>query len=62
MKDGPLRVTRQYYYRNGMDAEKFEAGIKKRLEAIGVAFKEISSGDRWAPWPRDSFFWAEVKF
>lgn len=61
-KDGSVVFKRGYFYRNGMSAEKFGEIIEARLKKLGLEPKSIETLDRWAPWPRDSYFSATVKF
>lgn len=51
-KDGSIEVKRGYFYRHGMTVE----GLVKTLLNKYPNAKVISSTDRWAPWPRDSYF------
>jgi hypothetical protein len=57
-KDGTVEFRRSYFYRHGMDADQFAAAVEKRATKAGLNVMLTDSGDRWAPWPRDSYFWA----
>ena len=55
-RDGTLVFKRGYFYRHGMDEQKFAKHVLYLLEQAGVTATLVSARDRWAPWPRDSFF------
>lgn len=49
-KDGTFVVRRGYFYRNGMDGQKFRDAIVKSLSLHGLGDVEVVDyGDHWAP-------------
>lgn len=65
-KDGTIVVRRGYFYRNGMDSEKFAAGVTARLAAAGIPLTVKDHGDHWtsfnggASLANSSHFWVEL--
>ena len=63
-KDGNIVIRRGYFYRNGMDGQKFGERI---MEKLGGAVTLVECGDHWAPFrggasvARSSHFYAVVK-
>ena len=63
-KDGNIVIRRGYFYRNGMDSQKFAARV---MEKLGDAVTLVECGDHWAPFrggasvARGSHFYAVVK-
>lgn len=55
-RDGIVRARWGYFYRHGRTVEHFAAGIRRAFPEGEI----VSISDRFAPWPRDSFF--EVRF
>lgn len=51
-KDGTISVKRGYFYRNGYDISKMKGAVTKMFPNAAI----IRAEDRWAPWPRDSYF------
>ena len=58
--DGSIEVKRSYFYRHGMTADGFAAGIQAELSKAGIA-AVVTGQDKWASWPRTSWFVATVK-
>jgi hypothetical protein len=56
-KDGLIDVKRGYFYRHGLSVE----GLTKALLNMYPNAEVISSTDRWAPWPRDSYFFLRFR-
>lgn len=55
-KDGTTEFRRSYFYRHGCSAEKFRDSVVAQLAAVNLHLEVIECRDRWAPWPRDSYF------
>lgn len=55
-KDGICTARWGYFYRHGRSVEGYAQGVRAAFPAGDI----VSVQDRWAPWPRDSFF--EVRF
>jgi hypothetical protein len=54
-RDSTWEVRRGYFYRpTGFDEHDFSVAVAK------AGFKVLDYGDRFAHWPKDSYFW--VKF
>jgi len=70
-KDGTIEYRQFYFYRHGMTPEAFAEKVQRNLAAISVwnaqrgeptfRVELVDSGDHWAPWPRDSYFYAIVR-
>jgi hypothetical protein len=56
-KTGRWTARWSYYYRHGRDSESFAERVGEVLGA-----NVVDHGDRWAPWPRDSYWWVEFEF
>ena len=48
-KAGNIVVRKGYYYRNGMDADKFETQIQGILVSHKIYAQVINKGDVWKP-------------
>ena len=48
-KDGSFVVRRGYFYRNGLDGDKFKASVLVALKQHGFTAEAIDWGDHWAP-------------
>jgi len=60
-RDGTVEYRQFYFYRHGMTAEKFTAGIVRSLKALGIVATVLNEEDHWAPWPRDSYFSTTIR-
>ena len=60
-KDGTFTARRDYFYRHGTTSESFSLACQAALRKAGVAIEQTAVQDRWAPWPRDSYFAATFK-
>lgn len=66
-KDGTFMVRRGYFYRNGMDAERFRDVVVKSLESHGFSCQVVDHGDHWAAFrggstvAQGSHFWVQVR-
>jgi len=62
-KAGNFVLRRGYFYRNGMDSDKFAANI---MTILGDRVTLIASGDCWKPFrggatlANSSHFWVEI--
>lgn len=56
-KDGTISGKKGYFYRHGLSTEVLESRILKDFPNAII----LSSCDRWAPWPRDSYFYVRFK-
>jgi len=62
-KQGIYTLRREFFYRNGMDADKFAANIKRALPGIEI----LSFGEHWAPFrggastANSSHWWVKFK-
>jgi len=56
-KDGSVTVRSTYFYRMSRTTEGHVANVLKRMPNVEV----IDSGDRYAIWPKESYFWVKVK-
>lgn len=65
-KDGSFIIRHGYYYRNGVDADKFAKAIEALLTAAGLEFTTVDKGDHWAAFrggastANSSHFWITV--
>ena len=57
--NGSVEIMRGYFYRHGMDAEKWVDMVRVALKAANVA-ADVRGEDRFQPWPKDSYFVAVV--
>jgi hypothetical protein len=55
-RDGTFEARSGYFYRHGRSADGFASRIKRTLGALGLEVDILEVQDRWAPWPRDSYF------
>lgn len=60
-KDGTIAFKQGYYYRPQYDVQQFADGIKKTLEKKGFKIEMVNVEDRWAPYPRDSYYLAVLR-
>ena len=58
-KDGTFEVKRSYFYRHGRSAEGEGASIVKEA---GSGWELVSTSDRWAAWPKTSYFVAIIRY
>ena len=62
-KAGNFMIRRGFFYRNGMDSQKFATAV---MEALGDRVKLVDCGEVWKPFrggattANSSHFWAEV--
>lgn len=59
-RDGSVEIMRGYFYRFGMTADAFANAVQNRLESAGINC-QVHGEDRFAAWPRDSWFVAVVR-
>ena len=52
-KDGTLSVMRGYYYRHGLDAEKWAERV---MNSLGEKARLVLFRDEYKTWPADSYF------
>ncbi len=56
-----------YFYRMGMDADKFADRVEAGLKHLGLKYRILDSGDHWAAFrgnqsiKQGSHFWVKVK-
>lgn len=55
-KDGAVEFRRHYFYTHGMTADAFASRVQDDLRRAGFAARWSAVEDRWAAWPRDSYF------
>lgn len=55
-KDGTVEFRRSYFYRSGMDADKFANIICNQIEKMGFVARGVEAHDKWAAWPKTSYF------
>lgn len=48
-KDGSFVIRRGYFYRQGLDSEKFKNAVLKALKDHGFEAQAVEHGDHWAP-------------
>lgn len=53
-KNGDIEIMRSYFYRHNDTAEKFASRTANALRDSKLTW--VRSEDRWAAWPRDSYF------
>lgn len=56
-RDGTIEIRQGYFYRHGMTAEKMENKVLKYIPTATI----VESGDNWQPWPKDSYFWVQIR-
>jgi len=61
-KKGGFIFKRGYFYRHGMDSDKFANAIMARSRNVGLTPVLVDSADKWNRWPKGSWFEAVVKF
>ncbi|MDO8640863.1 MAG: hypothetical protein Q7R33_04915 [Nitrosarchaeum sp.] len=61
-KKGGFVFKRSYFYRHGMDSNKFAQGMIQRTQKLGLTPKLVDSHDNWNAWPKDSWFEAVISF
>jgi len=59
-RDGTVEAKRSYFYRFGKTASDFAASVQAQLEAAGIEAVVIGE-DRWAAWPKTSYFVAVIR-
>lgn len=58
-RDGTFELRRGYFYRMGMSGSRWgEAVMSKLPEGM---FELVSTGDKWASWPKESYFSAFIR-
>ena len=45
---GEITIRRSFFYRNGMDADKFLANVERALTAAKLTYSVIKHGEHWA--------------
>ncbi len=58
--DGSLEFYHSYFYRHGNTAEKWETAVVKKVSEMGYNVEYSESEDRYASWPKDSYFVARI--
>ena len=48
LKNGNIMVRKGYFYRSGMDSDKFSKFISRLAQEAGYAVSVVNSGDHWA--------------
>jgi len=59
-QDGSVQCKRSYFYTFGNNPDKFAAIVTDRLNAAGVTGFVVYAEDKWAKWPKTSYFIATV--
>ncbi len=59
-KDGTVSVRRSYFYRSGNSAETWSAKVSADLTAHAIEYSIIESGDHFADWPAQSYFYIRL--
>lgn len=60
-KDGTVTVKRSYFYRHGMDSQKWADNVIKTLAEAGITVSEVEHNDEWRAWPKTSYFTVTVR-
>lgn len=60
-KDGTVEFKRSYFYRSGMTAESWTTRVTTQLFGHGYTVSDIEAHDKWAAWPKTSYFVATMK-
>lgn len=60
-KDGTVSFRWSYFYRMGRDADSFACKVQRQLEAAGFQVNDVEASDRWAAWPKTSYFVATMR-
>jgi hypothetical protein len=58
-KNGNIEVKRSYFYRMGTTAASYADSIRETLHCAGSPAR-VSGEDRWAEWPKTSYFVATI--
>jgi hypothetical protein len=60
-KNGEIVVRRSYFYKHGMDSAQLAERCAADLKAAGFNPVIVSDEDKWAAWPKTSYFVATLK-
>jgi hypothetical protein len=60
-KDGRVEFKRSYFYRMGHSAEEFAENVRANMDAAGFSVSDVVAEDRFARWPKTSYFVATMK-
>ena len=57
--NGEVTIRLGYFYRHGMTEDKLAEDVMRDAakHLSGYTLQVVDKGDRWAPWPKDSYFW-----
>lgn len=55
VRKGKVEILRSYFYRHGASAEKFAEDVDLLL-GLTAAGHKVTHEDRWAQWPKESYF------
>ena len=58
-----METRDSYFYRMNRSAESTARGIVEDLTKMdpNLIVTIVATGDHWAPWPRDSYFWVKYR-
>ena len=60
-KDGTMSFKRSYFYRCGMDADRWSLNVVNQLTEAGITVERVDAIDEFNHWPKTSFFTAVVR-
>lgn len=60
-KDGTMSFMRSYFYRHGMDADRWSINVVNQLSEAGFKVELVDAIDEFASWPKTSYFRAIVR-
>ena len=60
-KDGTFSLKQRFFYRHGMDSNKWEDRVYNILKKENEKFIIIGSFEDWNAWPKDSWFVCRIK-
>jgi hypothetical protein len=59
--NGTIELLHYYFYTHGYTAEKWAAAVEQALRKLCMPPFEVVAEDRYASWPKSSYFVAIVK-
>ena len=60
-KDGTFSLKKGFFYRHGMDSDKWANILSERLSKANVNFNIVESFEDWNAWPKDSWFVVKIE-
>jgi len=60
-REGTFKIRRSYFYRHGIDEDKWGREVIAQLKKVGIEAKVVKTRDEFKSWPKHSYFMAEVK-